>query len=342
MNKYLQVLIALLSLSISSSSVANSIAIDSLGDLKLVFAPVVQSQHVPANKLVAKVAVKNGEAFVMTSPTNIHQIQFLVSNGQRVEKRQPIAILRGPEVHHFITEFRAVKSLYQLSERRMKKNKKLFEKKLIEEEKWLSINKNYFANLLEYEHMLHFYELISEIDGKTDSITIVSPISGLIKRAEGEFRYSEGDDIATFVPLHKIRLKLQVSTNNVKQLSSVKFNTCQLKIESISQIAQAAFVSVWTEPVKPNCEVFLGQTLLATPLYQYDAYKISSKAIFRLDGKDQIFIQIDGQLKSVPVSLITREGEDYHFTSEVDLKSSRALVSSVSAVQGILLGLGGE
>ncbi|MDQ7048692.1 MAG: hypothetical protein Q9M92_03815 [Enterobacterales bacterium] len=321
---------------------ANEIDIQSLGKLQLNYSEIRKSVNVPANKLVARVAVKNGEAFVMTSPTNIHQIQFLVSNGEQLEKGQAVAILRGPEVHHFVTEFRAIKSLYLLSERRMKKNKKLFEKKLIEEEKWLTINKNYFSNLLEYEHMLHFYELISAIDGNTDSITVISPVSGLIKRDESVFRFTEGDAIATFVPLDKIRLKLQVATNNLEHLNSVRFNDCQLNIENVSRVAQAAFVSVWTESVKPSCHVFLGQTLLVTPLYQINAYQINQQAIFRLDGKDQILIQNNEQLETVIVSLITRENNQYFFTSEVDLTNKKVLISSVSAVQGILLGLGGE
>jgi len=321
---------------------AIEIDIQSLGKLQLKYSEIKNSKNVPVNKLVAKVAVKNGEAFVMTSPTNIHQIQFLVSNGEQVEKGQAIAVLRGPEVHHFVTEFRAIKSLYLLSERRMKKNKKLFDKKLIEEEKWLTINKNYFSNLLEYEHMLHFYELIIDIDGKTDSITVTSPVSGLIKRDESVFRFNEGDGIATFVPLEKIRLKLQVATNNLTNLHAVRLNGCQLEIENVSRVAQAAFVSVWTEPVKPSCRVLLGQALLVTPLYQLNAYQIDQQAIFRLDGKDQILILNNGQLDTVVVSLLTREAEQYFFTSEVDLSSKKALVSSVSAVQGILLGLGGE
>lgn len=47
-------------------------------------------------------------------------------------------------------------------------------------------------------------------------------------------------------------------------------------------------------------------------------------------------------LESVPVSLLMPDGEDYAISAASELAGSEVLVTSVSAVQGILLGLGGK
>lgn len=321
---------------------AQNIQVDALGSLQLEFENIQKIHHIPGKKTIAKVEVKSGESYVLTTPTNVQQISYLVGNGALVKKDQPFAILRGPEVHHFLSELSAEKTLLKLSEQRMKNSKKLFVKKLIEESKWLAINQNYFSNSLKYEHMLHFYDLIDSIDESNDSITIKAPIAGVIKSKQTNSSVTEGDEIARFVAESAIRMKMKVATDRVSRLKSIQLATCNLKIDHISRIAQGAFVDVWTESIKSDCNLFLGQTQLAAPLYLQDAYQISKLAVFNLNGKSNILIRSKDVLQSVEVTLVTKVGEDYIFTLEEDLSGEAVLVSSVSAVQGIMIGLGGE
>ena len=80
--------------------------------------------------------------------------------------------------------------------------------------------------------------------------------------------------------------------------------------------------------------------LSATPEYQADAYEIKQSSVFNWEGDNYIFIQDKQNYTAVKVSLITSHDDNYIVKSSVSLTGKNVLLSSVSAVQGILLGLG--
>ena len=324
------------------------ISLDSLGSLQLTFEKLVSVSHIPSEKMLAKVRIKRGEAYILTTPTNVQQLSYLVNNGEELTKGQPFAVLRGPEVHHFLSELDTTKSLFKLSKQRFVNSKKLFEKNLIEEGKWLEINQNYHSDSLEYEHMMHFYELITSIDEKTDSITIKSPISGVLSQTFSENRMLEqigiyeGDVIASIVPLKAMRINMHVPLKNAAKIEYLELSQCRLKVDSISKVSQGAFVELWSEAIGEECQLMLGQTQTATPFLKQAAFQISKKALFDLEGKDHILIRSKQKLKSIEVFLLNSIADNYYFTTSVSLGNVEVLTSSVSAIQGILLGLGGE
>jgi len=325
-----------------TNSYAQDIGIDELGSLNVEFNPVIKTSHTQAKSVLASVKVKDGESYVLTTPTNVQQLHYLLADGYIVKKGQPFATLSGPEVHHFLSELVAARKLFEISEKRMKNSKKLFDKKLLEEDKWLTINQNYYSTSLKYEHMLHFDVLIESIDEDTDAVTIRSPISGILKKPIINMRVIEGETIAKFIPEDKIRLKLKLASDQVTNLEYVQLENCRLGVSSVSRITVDGFVDVWTESVKKECQIFLGERHSVIPHYKQQAYRVAKSAIFDLEGQDKIFIRTGNQLKIIDVSLITSIDQDYIVLSETDLTDQSVLVSSVSAVQGILIGLGGE
>jgi len=321
---------------------AQDINVEDLGSLKTEFKPIVKTDYMQTKKVLASVSSKAGESYVLTTPTNVQQLHYLVNNGEIVKKGQAFAVLSGPEVHHFLSELVAAKALFKLSEQRMKNSQKLFEKKLIEEEKWLKISQNYYESSLKYEHMLHFDVLIESIDEANDSVTIRSPIGGILSQSSFDMRLTEGDVIARFIPESAVRLQMQVAPNQVEDLEYVELKNCRLNISSVSRIVSNGFANIWTESVKNDCGVYLGEKLSVTPFYKRQTYRVAKTAVFNLEGKDKIFIRSDNKLAAVDISLITLIDQDYIFSSDTDLADASVLVSSVSAAQGILLGLGGE
>lgn len=338
-NKLFILIIVLL---IADNNHAQTIEINKLGKLKLDFSIIKKTPYIPAKNILAKVSVKDGESYVLTSPTNIQQLNYLFANGEMVNKGQPFAVLRGPEIHHFLSEINAYKTLLELSEQRMKNSRKLFEKKLIKEEKWLLINQNYYNAMLKYEHMMHFYDLIVSIDERTDSIIIKAPIAGLLKKKTIQNRISEGNVLATFVPEKSIRLKLQIPSNQVTNLEYIQLANCRLNIDTISQVSVNSFVNIWTESINKSCKLIFGQTQLSTPFYKKEAYQVLKAAVFSVKGKDYILVRKENRLESINVTLITATEYDYLLSSEIDLTGASVLITSVSAVQGVLIGLGGE
>jgi len=348
-NQLIRQIAFLVSLSVSVEAVnAQEINLGSLGLLQLTFEKIKKITHIPSEKTLAKVEIKRGEAYILTTPTNVQQLSYLVNNGEKLIKGQPFAVLRGPEVHHFLSELNAIRSLFELSKQRLINSKKLFEKNLIEEGKWLEINQNYHSDSLEYEHMMHFYELITSIDEKTDSITIKSPISGVLSQTFSENRMleqvgiAEGDVIASIVPLKAMRINMHVPLKNAAKIEYLELSQCRLKVDSISNVSQGAFVELWSEAIGEECQLMLGQTQTATPFLKQTAFQISKKALFELEGKDYILIRSKQKLKSIEVFLLNSVADNYYFTTSVSLANVDVLTSSVSAIQGILLGLGGE
>lgn len=323
-------------------TVADTVELSSLGQLQLSFKPVQSVTSVSGKKLVASVTNKVGEAYVLSTPTNVQQIVYLVENGELVKKGQIIATMKGPEVHHFVSEFQAYKSLYQLTKKRLENSRSLFQKKIIDEDKWLQINKNYQTTFLTYEHMRHFYELITEMSETDESVQLRSPVDGIIVKPRNKFRLNEADAIADFVSTKTILLEIKVPVNKSKKLFKVSTSSCELAITNKSKVADGAFINVWSETLTDNCELVFGQQIMIVPHYTQKAYKIPKSAVFNHNGNDSILVKQGQQLKPVEVTLLTSDSENYLVNSENDLSQNSILVTSVSAVQGVLLGLGGE
>ena len=64
--------------------------------------------------------------------------------------------------------------------------------------------------------------------------------------------------------------------------------------------------------------------------------------MFQLQRQTMVLVREGDRLRPLAVSLLGARGEDYVLQPAADLGDREVLVSSVSAVQGMLLGLGGE
>jgi len=317
----------ILTMALGKAVAASEIEIANLGELSLAYQRASLVTSYPGQNIAAQVTFKKGEAFTVIAPRRIQQIKYLVEVGSFVERGQPLAELRGPELHHFLTEMEVARQLLRSAERRYKSNKVLFEKRAIKESQWAEISEKYYAAQLEYEHMRHFGDLVIAKDEEDDSIVIAAPVSGIVDYALEYNGLVSGADIALIVPKSAIRLEAALPASNRKGLAYLKTPSCELN---------------WSEPLLPQCELILGQTLLVTPLYTTNAYKVPMTAVFQWQGTSSVLVHQGRRLKLVQVELIASSGKDYIVACDKSLENTEVLVSSVSAVQGILIGLGGE
>ena len=337
-----QLLLVTMMLVFGKGAAAGEIDIASLGDLSLEYKRVAAVSSYPGQKIAAEVTFKKGEAYTLTAPRRVQQVQYLVEVGTLVDKGQPLAELRGPEMHHFLTEMEVARQLLLSAERRFISNKKLFEKKAIKESQWAEVSEKYYAAQLEYEHMRHFNDLVLSINEADDSLVIGAPISGIVNYSLEYNGLDSGDDIAVMVPISAIRLEAAVPASSRKNLAYLTMASCELKVSSIGAIISNFFVSAWSEPVTSKCDLMLGQKLLVTPLYETQAYKVPMKAVFQWGSATSVLVRDGGLLRAVEVQLIASSNMDYIVSGNDSLADADVLVSSVSAVQGILIGLGGE
>jgi len=335
-------LAALVLLVIAPRVLGQTVALADLGAFELVFQRAQPVATYPGQPVGAVVTFRKGEAFAVPSPGRVQQIEYLVEPGASVVKGQSFAVLRGPEMHHFEMRYDSSRALLAGAQRRFDANKALYERKAISESRWLEISEKYYTLLLEYEHMRHFFELVVE-DDDPDALTLVAPLASVIDYSAADGGVREGDSIALFVPPAAIRLQAALPISVREQVVALRTGSCELAVERVSALTDGFFVQAWSSPLAVSCRLLLGQQVLATPLLQAEgAYSLPRYAVFQLERQTLVLLRDGDGLVPVPVNLLGVQGEDYVLRPESSLDGREVLVSSVSAVQGILLGLGGE
>ena len=313
-----------------------------LGQLVLDFVQPIAVDSYPGQRTTAQVTFKHGAAFTLVAPRRVQQVSYLVEVGTQVDKGQPIAELRGPEMHHFLSEMEVAGEMLATVEKRFKSNKALYKKRAIKESQWIEISEKYYAAMLEYEHMRHFNDLVISVDPLADLIVIGAPVAGVIDYAPDPSDIKPGDDIAVLIPIEVIRLKASVPGALRKKLLALESSDCSVAVASVGSVANGFLVTAWSEAIEEKCDLILGQTLLVTPLYRTRAYEVPMSSVFHWQKSPSIFLEENGQLQVVSVDLLASRGGSYVVRSALPLEGGRVLISSVSAVQGVLLGLGGE
>lgn len=340
--KYLNIML-LTNLLFAQMAGAQVINTADLGRLTLEYQTVSQVDAYPGQSLAAQVSFRQGEAFSVVTPYRVQQLSYLLQPGAEVSAGQPIAVLQGPEIHHFLSEFDVKKQLLMDAEKRYNNNLALYEKQAIKASQWLQISEDYYTLKLEFEHMRHFHELlIEEKDRQEDSVTITAPVAGVIEYSQGEPGIAADGEIAVIAPRSAIRLKVHVPAAQRTHLSGFRTDECTLEVAIISGIVSDFFVETWSDPLPADCQFLPGQQLMVTPYFKLPAYQVARSSVFQWQGQAHLFLRDGDQLVATPVELVSTTGSDYFVITEQPILDREVLVSSVSAVQGILMGLGGE
>ncbi|MGL5358402.1 MAG: membrane fusion-like protein [Shewanella sp.] len=331
-----------LSASVLGTAQAESLALTALGNLELSYTQGQKIASYEGSPLPAQVEILPGNDYWLSTPTNIQQSHFLVSQGQRVSKGQAIVKLTGPEVFHYLAQVEAATSLYQLAKSRYERNKPLITNGNISAEKWREISQDYFTTQLEYEHMQHFMANVNSKDATTDSFVVTAPVDGIVKLNVSSSPYMAGDQLFSLVPNNSIRVKVNVPTSQSHSLSAINIDQCHIAVESVSAIAEGAFVTAWSAALPQECQLLLGQQMTVVPEYQKAVYLLPKNSVFSWEQDSQVFTKSANSLNALTIDILGSTPEQYIVESDQDLSQLDILSQSVAAVKGILLGLGGE
>ena len=324
------------------AALADSIPLANLGMLSLEFTDVEKIESYRGQPLAARVAYRPGEAVSLVTPHRVQQITYLVETGETVAAGQAIAIMSGPEIHHFLTEFEVTQQRLAATKKRYDSNQKLYQKRAIDEARWIEIADAYYALQLEYEHMRHFRDLLSTVPGDEDRITLISPASGILQYRQDSPGIGSGEELALLLPQETLRFKVSVPIARRFGLRSLISESCYSKIESVSGIASDFFVHAWSEPLAEQCQLLPGERLLVTPEYAFQGYRVPRESVFQWQDEPTVLLRREGKLVTVPVKLLSGDEATYSVTCPTEISGGEVLSSSVSAVQGVLMGLGGE
>lgn len=316
------------------ASEIKSIELKNLGSFKTEFIKLEPSQTIEGNALIGRFVYKTGAGYKVALPFDVQQILFLVTNGQSVKKGDVIATIDGVDVHHFIDEMDAAKSMYLVSKKHFEATSNTVDTRTFKNTQWLEINKSFIIAKLNYEHFSHLENVIKVDDN--DIISIVSPEDGLINL----------NDLATdvlyeVIPNASLLVKSYLPASNINQLSALTsdMNSCTLSMIDLEPIVKDYQQVVWSKPSK-ECEFKLGQSIALTPMYSAQGFKVSREAIFELDNQNYVAVKRGEKLDFERVSIVGKLGDKLIIHSNNLAIQEQVLISSVSIAQGVFMGLG--
>ncbi len=312
-----------------------------LGQLNLHYTNIKHVESVALQPIKATVTHKTGEAYQMVAPFEPQRHEFLVGNGEYVESGKAVMLLSGSEVHHFLEQFESAKALFNLAKNRYELNKKLFKQKSISNDKWLSISQSYFENKIEYGHFRHFNELIHSIKSE-DEIVIKAPLDGYFFYPDLESINASELKLGQVLPKESLRVKTYINIDEATKIKNLETIHCLIKVDEVSQVAEGLFLKTWSNTITDECQLSFGQVISVIPHLSTDAYQVPKSSVFTIDRSYYVLVKKGTQLKVTPISLIEASNTFYYIESATDLNNQEVLSTSVSAVQGVLMGLGGE
>jgi hypothetical protein len=333
------------------NSTNTELSLKQLGAYQLTFEEVIEVAHVSGQNLLAKSQERPGENFSTYLPFSIQQSQFLIANGSKILKGQAVAHLEGYDVHHFLEEYQAAETLFKNAKQQYQTGLNLYQQKALSQSRWTEISDQYFKAKLHFGHLGHLNEFLMVNDqiikdsDEEKRVSIVSSISGTVRYKATKESKNEGDLLFDVIPDNALRLVISVPMRNVQQLAKVKVldNDFILAIDpstTENNIISNFNTIVWSEPINSTCDISLGESMVVTPIYLKAAFSINKKAVFEINDQSHIAVKKGNQLELIAVELQGTNQNNYLFTSQQSLVDRSVLVSSVSALQGILLELG--
>lgn len=335
------VLVTLLYSVLQQLALAQDLSVDrsELAELSIQSESIQVVNSFNGKKLMARIESLPGQTYVLASPIDIPQVIYLESNGASLRKKQPFVKIQGPEVHHFYASYQMKKALFAQASRHYNNSEALYKRKSISEQAWLDISNNYYVTKMEFDELTHFFELVLNFDESNDALILGAPQQGILKYNISNM-FSAGSTIAAFVPLDAIRMKVNVPIGQPNLPSQLSIDNCNLAVDFMETANSTFYQTAWSKPLNPECKYVEGQVISVIPIYETKAYSVKKSSVFNWEGNNFIFVQVDAQYKAMQINIVTSQGDNYIVQSTNNLTNKVVLTSSVSALQGMLLGLG--
>lgn len=331
--------LVLLLTSFSLKSQNLTIQQNSLGNLVLQTQPIEAVSSFSGQAIMAEVAVLPGRSYTFKSPINIQQIEYLKGVGDKVQKNDAFALISGPEVHHFFMAYKMKKVLFEQAQSYFEHSKQLYQRKSISEGAWLAASEQYFNSKMEFDELTHFFDLVLSFDEDSDTITLAAPITGFV-HYDPQSTVDIDTLIGAFIPSEALRLKVNLPIKQDLKPLYIQIGECRQDIAFTENANSAFYQTAWSQAFNSACQFSRGQMLSAIPEYQIDAYKVAQSSVFNWAGENYIFIQKQQDYQAIKVELIASQNNNFIVIADASLDGKLALTTSVSALQGMLQGLG--
>lgn len=317
------------------------VSLDDLGDLEVAFSALEPMNQVPGPPLRAEAQADPGSALLFRLPARAQRAVFRVQPGARVAAGDPVALLEGQELHHWLLEYEALGARFETARERYENNLPLYEEGALSGDRWAGIEERYFALRLEFQHMNHVREWLQPgPDEVPESLLARAPRDGQVLYDSRHTMLEAGDTLFEVLPEGGLRLRVEVPAERAAELDALAFDGCEVGIERVEEAAHGFYRAAWSAPLQGSCVLAPGAALSAEPRYAEEALFVPREAVFQWRRTPHVWLREGDELVAKPVELLADVPEGYAVVAEPGLRDGEVLVRSVSAAQGILLGLG--
>lgn len=326
---------------VCAAQAVEQLKINQLGGFEVKFAAVKPALFVKEQNLIGEVNHKPGDSFSVHFPFDVQRVHYLVNNGDTVNAGDVIATVEGIDVHHFIESYLLAKKLLSIAQVHFDNNKQHFKDKIIRSSEWVEITKSYYTAKLNVEHIEHQMSVIKI--GNDEEVSLISPHKGIVKLIDQTKQHLQGDVAFNVINQDALRVKLLTALQSTASNTYFQVTPeCQLVLDHREEIADKYHQVLWAKPDFDKCDLRLGERLTVTPMKKLNGYKINKSAVFEFNSKNLIAVKDNDSLKLFEIELISADKKNYFFTSQHAFTDQQVLISSVSILQGLLLGLGEE
>ena len=325
-----------------SAQAAERIEREQLRDQDHAFAPVEVATERPGRPQLMRVDTLPDDTLQLRLPFRPNRLERLVPDGGSVTAGQALARISGPELVAWLLEARAVEARFDDAAARYRANRPLYEQQALSADLWQRIADRYFALQLEQHHVEHVYEWLQLVEGPEPEALLVAPRGGRVlfmplpEVADGEIPLVRLLDTAS------LRLVARLPGAQAGSVVALRSGACDLAIDGREGRITGLSSRVWSAPLAGCLAATPGLPVDGYPVYAFDGYRVPRSAVIRHAGRTLLALDGDGDLALQEVRIAGEDDTHYYLRATASLAGGRVLVRSVSAVQGILLGLGGD
>lgn len=319
-------------------SQAQMVDLNNLGKLELKFGEIQLQQGLELLPVPAEVAFSPGQNYVLTVPVKVEFFKPLSINGMKVSAGEPIAKLGGVSIQHYVQQQNMIEAQLALLTKPLATQKALLKKQAISLDTYLDLQNQYQALQNQYQTLQVFNQWLNAMDAEPYQYELIAPIAGRIvyHSRDGHIQNIQ------FIPPENIRLSARLPTDLADESISLITPFCQLQIQQIEQLTDDFFLKAWSEPVKDACKLYPGQTLSVRPHIDQKVLSLPQSAVFTWSQQRAVWLKKGQSLQLQPIQIILSDDDRYLVSYEASMLNQSVLIQSVSAVQGLLLGLGDE
>ena len=319
-----------------------TLPLSKMGDYALTWSTASAVDARTTEDRLGLVTFKPGQSEKLSLPVQIRRSVFLKENGSQVVAGEKIASLQGIEVGHFMEEAKAAEQVYVAARAHFEAVKPQASGKTLTNPEWLAITQNYYQAKLNAAHFEHVLSLIKP-DG-AERIALFAPITGYLRLMD-DYTGMVGDVMAEIIPTSALLVAVTMPQSNVSGLTafSTSDGKCSLTLDELESRSSNFMVTAWARLALPSdCDLAPGATVAVTPHYDFSGYTVPEEAVFVLNDSDYLAVREASSLKILKVETLGSDGNQLFVRSAEPFDDKPILTGAVSALQGILLGMGGE